>query len=565
MLNCCAIRPLPLDEFQAEPRKGHTRYLNLAVYSMAPLVRLFQLKLCTQKRLGLVTYPTELRFALPHSNASMSRLFSPYTFTLFIFLSITCLNAADRPNIIYFLADDLGYGDLGCYSEASKIPTPNLDRLASEGMRFTDAHTPSGVCSPTRYAVLTGRYCWRTPLKTGVLQGHSPPLIDLDRLTVGDLLQKHGYHTAHIGKWHLGHTWHLLDPSGNVVVENIDWSKPKKIGALQQGFDYSYGLAKPGWTFSENDRALVKPTEAFDMGEGSAYLMGGNNNRGYRAPGYDHKHMLPRFTEQGVDFIRRAAKGDKPFFLYWAPIAPHKPVVPNDEFIGKSGAGVYGDFVVELDHRIGQMLVALDEAGVADNTLVIFTADNGPEQIAYDRIQETGHYSMADWRGVKRDLWEGGNRVPFIVRWPDRVKAGSVSDETISLVDFMATAAAIVGDTLPNDAAEDSYNILPALLGEELGKPIRKATVYHGSNGVLALRQGNWVLIDANTGMVSNEPDWFREERGVFAHNEDLELFNLKKDPQQRINALKDNPKVAARMSKLLKTYVDSGRSTPGR
>ena len=211
------------------------------------------------------------------------------------------------------------------------------------------------------------------------------------------------------------------------------------------------------------------------------------------------------------------------------------------------------------------MLDALDEAGVADNTLIIFTADNGPEQIAYDRIQETGHYSMADWRGVKRDLWEGGNRVPFIVRWPDRVKAGSVSDETISLVDFMATAAAIVGDTLPNDAAEDSYNILPAMLGEELGKPIRKATVYHGSNGVLALRQGNWVLIDANTGMVSNEPDWFREERGVFAHNEDLELFNLKKDPQQRINALKDNPKVAARMSKLLKTYVDSGRSTPGR
>ena len=491
----------------------------------------------------------------------MNRLFLSLAFSLLVLVPF--IYSADRPNIIFFLADDLGYGDLGCYSADSKIPTPNLDRLASEGMRFTDAHTPSGVCSPTRYAVLTGRYCWRTHLKKGVLNGASPPLIELERLTVGELLQKNGYHTAHIGKWHLGHSWNLLDPSGKVEVGNIDWTKPKKIGALQQGFDYSYGLAKPGWTFSENDKALIEPTEKFDLGPDSAYLMGGNNYRGYRAPGYEHEHMLPRFAQKGVEFIKRAAKGEKPFFMYWAPIAPHKPVVPNKEFIGKSGAGVYGDFVVELDHRIGQMLDALDEAGVADNTLIIFTADNGPENIAYDRIQETGHYSMGNWRGVKRDLWEGGNRVPFIVRWPGKVQAGSVSNETISLVDFMATAAAIVDDELPQDAAEDSYNILPAILGGESKKRIRKATVYSGSNGVLALRQGNWVLIDSKTGMVSNEPEWFRKERGVVGHEESLELFNIKKDPQQKRNTLNDNPKVVARMSKLLSRYVDSGRSAP--
>ena len=470
--------------------------------------------------------------------------------------------AQDKPNIIFFLADDLGYGDLGCYNAESKIPTPNLDRLAREGMRFTDAHTPSGVCTPTRYAVLTGRYCWRTHLKKGVLNGSSPPLIERDRLTVGDLLQKHGYFTGHIGKWHLGHTWHLLDPGGEVVVDNIDWSRPKKVGILAQGFDYSYGLARPGWTFAENDKALVEPTEKFDLGQGSAYLMGGNNNRGYRAPGYDHKQMLPRFTEKGVEFIKRAASGEKPFFLYWAPIAPHKPIVPNREFFGKSGAGLYGDFVMELDFSIGQMLDAIDEVGIADNTLIIFTSDNGPEQIAYDRIQETGHYSMSDLRGVKRDLWEGGNRVPYLVRWPARIKARSTSDEVISLVDFMATVAAIVGEKLPADSGEDSYNVLPAYLGEKLEEPIRQATVYSGSNGALAIRKGNWVLIDSKTGMVSNEPDWFREERGVMKHGELKELFHLEADPRQTENVFHKNPTVAAHMSQLLNRYIESGRST---
>jgi arylsulfatase A len=498
--------------------------------------------------------------------SSFMSFFRSFTFLFLCFLWLPAQSwSQDRPNILFLLADDLGYGDLGCYSADSKIPTPHLDELASQGMRFTDAHTPSAVCSPTRYAVLTGRYCWRTRLKTGVLNETDLPLIDLDRLTVADLLKDNGYTTAQIGKWHLGHEWHLLDTTKKVSAENIDWSKPRISGALKQGFDYEYGLGKPGWTFMENDKVLAVPSESFDMGKEAAYLMGGNNIKGHRAPGYSHEQMLPRFTEKAVAYIKRAAKADKPFFLYWTPIAPHKPVVPNKEFIGKSGAGVYGDFVVELDHSVGQILPALEETGEAENTLIIFTADNGPENIAYDRIQETGHYSMADWRGVKRDLWEGGNRVPFIVRWPGKVKAGSTSNETISLVDFMATTAAVLGRRVPDNAGEDSYNILPVLLGEKLDKPIRKATVYHGSNGMLALRQGNWVLIDAKTGMVSAEPEWFRKERGVVDHSESQELFNLKKDSQEKVNVLNDNPKVVARMSKLLKQYVDSGRSAPKR
>ncbi|MCB1121511.1 MAG: arylsulfatase, partial [Verrucomicrobiae bacterium] len=470
---------------------------------------------------------------------------------------------ADPPNILFLLMDDLGYGDLACYNAASKIPTPNLDQLAREGMRFTNAHTPSGVCSPTRYAVLTGRYCWRTRLKTGVLQGDSPPLIEEERLTVADLLKSQAYQTAHVGKWHLGHTWHLLDESKPITVDNIDWSQPMKSGVLHQGFEYSYGLGKPAWVFAENDKVLAVPSEPFDLGEGSAYFMGGNNNKGYRSPGYSHEQMLPRFTEKAVQFIHRAAQSEKPFFLYFAPITPHKPVVPNKEFIGKSGAGIYGDFVVEMDHRIGQILHALDSTGEANNTLIFFTADNGPENIAYDRIKEHGHYSMADWRGVKRDLWEGGNRVPFIVRWPGKVEAGSINGETVSLVDFMATTAAVVEQTLPDNAAEDSYNILPTLHGQNYKRPLREATVYHGSNGVLAIRQGDWVLIDGKTGMVSNEPEWFREERGVQEHSQPRELFNLANDPQELENQYSRQPAIADRMKKLLDRYVSTGRSRP--
>lgn len=471
-----------------------------------------------------------------------------------------------RPNIILILTDDLGFGDLGCYNPESKIPTPNLDRLAEQGIRFTDAHAPSSVCTPTRYAVLTGRYCWRTRLKKGVLSGFAEPLIEKGRLTIGEMLQEKGYTTAAIGKWHLGQTWHVTgdNPQPKAESGEIDWDKPMIDGPLQHGFDYHYGIPKPAWGFVENDRVVEKPTEAFDLSDIGPYLIGPNNITGMRPPGYEHEQMLPRFTEKAVSFIEEQAAARNPFFIYWTPLTPHKPVVPNKEFVGKSEAGLYGDFVVELDHRVGQIMDALDRTGAADNTLLIFTADNGPENTCYDRIQEHDHYSMGDWRGVKRDTWEGGHREPFIARWPARIPSGSVSDEIICLVDLMATAAAIVEYDLPDAAGEDSVDILPALVGEAVDSPLREATVHHACSGHLAIRQGDWVYIDNDTGDSNNtEPDWFREQLGAEKNTSFGVLYNLKEDPTERFNVIEKHPQVAEALKGLLERYRSEGRSVP--
>ena len=473
---------------------------------------------------------------------------------------------SQKPNIVFILTDDLGYADLGCQNPDSKIPTPNLDRLASQGARFTDAHAPHAVCTPTRYSVLTGRFCWRTHLKKGVLQGNSPPLIEDGRLTVGQMLQSQGYATACVGKWHLGASFHLKDENEKVSVQNIDWDKPFTNGPIQQGFDYHYGIGKPGWTFMENDRVLEAPTEEFDLGHIGPYLIGGNNIRGYKGPSYQHEQMLPNFTKKATEFIDRSASENKPFFLYYTPIAPHKPIVPNKEFIGKSQAGVYGDFVCELDHRVGEILDALDRNGVADNTLVIFTSDNGPENIAYDRIQEYQHYSMGELRGLKRDAWEGGHRVPFLARWPGKIAPNTINDEVICLVDFMATVAEILDYDLPNDAAEDSLNILPVLLGENHESPYREATVHYSSKGTHAIRKGDWVFIDAESGDNNSEPDWFREERGAQPHDHPGELYNLAEDLSQRHNQYGEHPPdIVDQLKSILERYKTSGRSVPER
>ena len=468
----------------------------------------------------------------------------------------------DLPNIIFLLTDDLGYGDLQCYNTDSKIPTPNLDQLAAGGMRFTDAHTPSSVCSPTRYAVLTGRYAWRTErLKTGVLSDEDPPIIEEERLTVADMLKEQGYRTAAFGKWHLGNSWHLKDPSGPNSIDNIDWSMPMVSGALQQGFEYAFQLALPGWTFVENDSILEAPTESFDLTHLGVRDMGPHNIKGFGYPGYKHEHMLPAWTDKTVKYIRESAGKDEPFFIYWAPICPHLPLSPNKEFLGSSGAGLYGDFVVELDASVGAIINTLKETGQLKNTLIIFTSDNGPERWAYERTQETGHFSMGDWRGLKRDVWEGGHRVPFIAHWPERVNAGSVSNELVSLVDFMATAAAITGYELPAEAAEDSYDVLPALTGKDLKAPIRESAIYHASNGVLALRQGDWIYIDGPSGGVSPEPAWFREERGVIEHDENAELYKITEDPTQTTNLYSEFPDKAEALKALLAQYRMEGRS----
>ena len=473
------------------------------------------------------------------------------------------------PNIAVILADDLGYGDVGAYNPESRIPTPNLDRLADEGILLTDSHAPDGVCTPTRYGLLTGRYAWRTRLKRGVLTGSDPPLIEPGRLTLASMLKGRGYRTAMVGKWHLGRRWPLINQAGEQTARNVDWSKRVLDGPLQHGFTYSFGLAKPAWAFLKNGSVLAAPTLRFDLTHVPAYLIGPNNNRGMKSPGFEFERMLPRFTEEAAGFISESGRAGKPWFLYFTPLAPHRPVVPNKDFLDDSAAGLYGDFVSEVDWAVGEILAAVGRAGATANTLVIVTSDNGPENDAYRRLLEYRHASMGSLRGVKRDLWEGGHRVPFLARWPGRIPAGEVQDEVLCLTDLMATIAAIVGIELPADAAEDSYDLSDALLGRPIDSPIREATVHHGARGGFGIRQGDWVLIDQPTGDDNRgagaEPDWFRKERLVRAHGQDVELFDLKSDPAQTTNLAADQPDRVRAMKGLLEQYRRSGRSAPAR
>ena len=494
-----------------------------------------------------------------------------------IFVLLISAAPAQRPNILFILADDLGYGDVGCYNTNSKIPTPHLDRLATQGMRFTDAHAPASVCSPTRYALLTGRYAWRSRLQRGVLAPWDKPLIESGRLTVGSLLQQHGYVTACIGKWHLGWSWPTQDGKpaavGSNRLSNVAFTQPIADGPTTRGFDYYFGTDVPNYPpycFIENDRTVGIPSVP-DSGRAEGF-----NRPGPMLPGWTLVDILPELTRRAVRYVEQAAKTQKPFFLYLPLTSPHYPVVPAPEFKGKSGAGDYGDFVVQTDWTVGAVLQALDHAGVATNTLVIFTSDNGPEVTGevkpgcYDRAQAFGHYSMGELRGAKRDLWEGGHRVPFVARWPDKIKPGTVSDEPICHVDFLATVATLLGAPLAADAAQDSVNVLPALLGEKRERPLREAIVHHAGSGKFALRQGDWVLIDAPTGddnggpQRNGEPAWLKQARHYIADPMPGELFNVHDDLSERRNLYAEQPVVVQRLKALLEQYKSQGRSRPG-
>jgi arylsulfatase A len=487
----------------------------------------------------------------------------PSVLLLFVLGVVLCAHAADRPNILLILADDLGQGDLSVNNPDSKIPTPHLDQLAAEGMNFLDAHSPSGVCTPTRYGVLTGRYAWRSSLKRGVLTGGSPPLIEKGRLTIPAMLQAFGYASASVGKWHLGEQWSLKDPSGKQEPENIDWTVPAAYCALDAGFTYYFGLSRPGWGFMENRMAQIEPTEPFDLTHIPSKIIGGNNDSGFRAPGFTFEQMIPAWVEKTKAFIQRNAESDTPFFAYFAPICPHRPINPNQQFYGKSECGVFGDFVVELDHAVGELLAALEENGVGDDTLVIFTADNGAETNTYDHIQDYGHWSSNGRRGAKRDLYEGGHRVPFITRWRERIPAGSQSDEIICLTDIMATVADIVDYGLPAGSAEDSYSILPVLEGKELSERVREATVHHSARGNFAIRMGDWVFIDGPNGADNAEPEPVLVALGVNADDEPAELYNLREDPKQTTNVFRKNPEKSAALKELLDKYRTQPSSLP--
>jgi len=471
-------------------------------------------------------------------------------------------NSTTRPNIVYILADDMGYGDLGANNPDSKIPTPNLDRLAAEGMRFTDAHAASAVCSPSRYGLLTGRYCWRTPLKRGVLWPWDPPLITPDRLTVAKLLREQGYRTACIGKWHLGWEWATLDGepawkgAGIGVLDraqrhemeaNIDYARPMRGGPVDCGFDSYFGVDVPNfppYTWFEDDHILDAPTE-----EKPDAMFG---LPGKMKPGWVLEEMIPAFVERAEAFIE--ASGPEPFFLYLPLTSPHTPIVPNETFIGTSGAGLYGDFVCEVDWVVGQVMAALDQKGITDETLLIFTSDNGPECIpaadggSYEHARVYGHYSMAHLRGVKRDAWEGGHRVPFVARWPGVTPAGEVCHQLTGLIDLTATLAELFDVEMMGDDGQDSVSMLPLLQGD-IDAPVRDTLIYHSCHGKFAIRQEEWVFIDAPTGDDNREPEWFKRERGYTDHDFPGELFDLGVDIAQRDNVYGEWPDRISQMA----------------
>jgi len=493
----------------------------------------------------------------------MTRFQKSLLLFLFLFSPILTANAA-TPNVVYVLADDLGWGDLSCNNPESKIETPHLDRIASQGMRFTDAHSGSGVCTPTRYGIITGRYSWRTRLKSGVLGGASTHLIDTNRYTVGDLLQGQGYHTAMIGKWHLGWDFHFVKgaPSDRFDLKNgevIDYSKPVKNGPDAIGFDYYYGhcgsLDMAPYVYVENGRVTAPPNR----------ITVNNDYKGFWREGptgsdFAHVSVTPNFINRGIRYIEERAQTKEPFFLYLPLPSPHTPILPLDEFKARSGTNYYGDFVQQVDWHMGQIMEALERSRVADNTIFIFTSDNGCSPRAeFDELDAVGHKPGGIYRGNKADAYEAGHRVPFIVHWPDGVKAGLVSDTTICLTDLFATMADITGATTPDNAAEDSVSFLSALKGKK--DQVREGTVHHSINGSFAIRSGDWKLL-----LCPGSGGW-SDPRPAAAKNMNLppiQLFNLATDPSETKNVYASNKDKVKELYQLLESYVANGRSTPG-
>jgi len=499
----------------------------------------------------------------------------PLLALLFLSLVSIAASAADKPNIIFILCDDLGYGDVKCLNPEGKIATPHMDRLAKEGMTFTDAHSGSSVCTPTRYGVMTGRYAWRSKLQSGVLGGLSPRLIEQGRMTVASMLKAQGYHTACIGKWHLGMDW-ALHPGKDVSALTIesreqafsaDFTKPVTNGPNSVGFDYYFGISASldmvPYCFIENDRVTAQPTEdrGLVMFHGSPK---GESRKGPAAPGFTGYEVLPTLTDKTVAYIgEKAADAKKgvPFFIYLPYASPHTPILPNPQWQGKSGLNAYADFVMEQDAEIGRVLKALDVHGIADNTLIIFTSDNGcSPQARYDELLPKGHNPSANLRGHKADIFDGGHRVPFLVRWPAKVKGGQTTSQLTCLTDFTATAAEIVGAQLPDNAAEDSFSFLPSLLGES-GKPVRQSVIHHSINGSFAIREGDWKLeLCAGSGGWSDPRPGSPGEKAL----PDTQLYNMASDIGEQNNVQDKNPEIVAKMTAQLEQIVSKGRSTPG-
>ena len=497
-----------------------------------------------------------------------------------VLLAISPLRAAQSPpkalpsappNVLIILADDLGYGDVHCYNvNRGKIPTPNIDRLAMEGMRFTDGHSSSGVCSPSRYALLAGRYPWRTRLQQGIVPVWGTPLIAPDRLTVAGLVKQHGYRTACIGKWHLGRDWPItaqqreyftgfggMAGGGGEVSTTITdlhratwkdvFSRPIPGGPTTRGFDEYFGTDVPNWPpycFIENDRTVGIPSELLPAGKLA------RNQASLQGPalrGWQLEAILPTLGDRAVAFIRQQAKAKQPFLLYLPLTAPHTPLAVNKDWLGKSGLNLYADFVIETDAIVGRVLETLRESGAAQNTIVLFTSDNGcAPYIGTNELESKGHFPSGPLRGYKGDVFEGGHRIPFIVRWPGVVKPGAVCGQLVHQADLIATVADILGTKLPDSVGEDSFSLLPLLKGGD--EPVREHAVSCASSGIPGLRRGPWKLI---------------LERDPKAKAE-VQLYNLDDDIGERTNVAGDKPQLVAEMRALMERLIADGRSTAG-
>ncbi len=458
-----------------------------------------------------------------------------------------------KPNIVYILTDDMGYGDVSCLNENSKINTANIDRLAGDGMIFTDAHSSSAVCTPSRYSILTGRYNWRSELKEGVTWGDSPHLIEDDRITVASFLKKHGYNTACVGKWHLGMDWAINN-------EEIDFTQPIANGPCTFGFDEFFGISAsldmPPYVYIENDHVTAIPDRIIPESTGKAFY-----REGLIAPDFCHDEVLPTLTNKATEFITSQAQKESPFFLYFPLPAPHTPILPSAEFRGKSATNEYGDFCLMVDDVVGQIMSALENAGIAENSILIFTSDNGCSPMAdFAELKSVGHTPSCHFRGHKADIYDGGHRIPLLVKWPAQIKPDMICNDIVCLVDLLATCADILNAEIPDYAGEDSVSNLPLWHGNFDAIPIREATIHHSIDGSFSIRQGKWKLE-----LCPGSGGWSWPHPGEECDGlPPIQLYDMTTDVGEKQNVFDKHPDVVQHLTTLLASYVRNGRSTPG-
>jgi arylsulfatase A len=483
-----------------------------------------------------------------------------------------------RPNILFILADDLGYGDVGCYNAEAKVATPNIDRLAREGMRFTNAHSPSTVCTPSRYSLLTGKMAFRINYRS-VFEGVGGPcLIKEDQLTLPQMLRNQGYATAMTGKWHVGLSF--FDKNGQRITKGgvegvmmIDYSRAIPDSPIHRGFDRFFGTACcPGtdylYAFIDGDRIPLPPIRMLDKSKLPKHPYAFDNRAGMIAPDYDLEELDMVFLKKSCEFLEQHAKSQpaKPFFLLHSMNAVHLPSFASKQFHGSTKAGPHGDFIHELDTIVGELMKTLERLGLADNTVVMVSSDNGPEvETVIHMRADHGHDGARPWRGMKRDQWEGGHRVPFVVRWPGKIAANSTNDQTVCLTDVMATCAAMAGAELPDSAAEDSFDLLPLLLGKESAAQARPYILHQTITLALAIRRGPWKYLDHRN---SGGNNYDKGELKRFAMSDTApdapgQLYNLETDPGEKVNVYFQHPEIVNELKALLDQSKASKRSRP--